>query len=788
MGDYVANETVLLNTHVISRNGGLFTTEFFDNESKYASLNEKQVHEVVGTVIEPIRSHYTFGGWQDTNGNILVKYYKTNGNKPHVGISTSESDYIYLNDIKDGSTYEPIWYDLECPTITSITTTTEFSETQEATIKASDAGGIDGYYIGQVKPTDEAIATGNVVFEKSSASEYTKTIDKDGIWYFGVMDESGNWLYESRTYTKAFLDCSQEYINQDNLNIKISYILGEKNKTIPFITATSIGYMATKWTINGQNVSSYDFSVENSICIPVWETNKYTLTYNANGGSCTVSNKTVAYKEAYGTLPTPSKTSFTFNGWFTSSGVQVSSSTIMDAQDCTIYAKWTGNFAVSVSNLNYTYTGDASKSKPSINVTQGQDSGYTITYGTTYGSYNLSSMPAYTNVGTYTIYYKVSASGYYDYCGSYTVTITKATATLTLSSSSGTIKYPTTQISFSLSSNLDLSEILITSSNTSVATVSRSGSVVYVSAKSFSDSATITCSFPSSTNYTSITKTYTVTTKKGDISYSASGYGGAYDGAYHTGSLIVNTSGCKVLYGTSAGSYTTSTMPSYCSAGSYQVYYQITGTNYNTVTGSFAIVLRKSSAMTIYDKGQTVDIKSGSIATTYRDQGYRTLVYWSNSSYSSSANQVAMASSNTATTLTTGLTCTRRVYSNEVGQVVFEFNFTNNSGSTKYIGASLDTDLYVNGDDGVPCSGTNTGFYMSSGGATFDFFCRNYAGIKHNATGLWVGAYSSRTSYLYYNGTTSSCSGIDSGMAVCWHNIRLPNGSSDTINCIFDMR
>ena len=74
-----------------------------------------------------------------------------------------------------------------------------------------------------------------------------------------------------------------------------------------------------------------------------WQVNRYTLTYNSNGGStCDPANKTVNYNTAYGTLCTPSKTGYKFKGWYTatSGGTAVTKDTKMGAENKTIYAQW----------------------------------------------------------------------------------------------------------------------------------------------------------------------------------------------------------------------------------------------------------------------------------------------------------------------------------------------------------------------------------------------------------------------------------------------------------------
>lgn len=72
----------------------------------------------------------------------------------------------------------------------------------------------------------------------------------------------------------------------------------------------------------------------------------YTVTFNANGGSCSTSSKTVTYGNAYGTLPTPTRSGYTFNGWYTAAtgGTKVTSSTAVSAtSNHTLYAHWTCN-------------------------------------------------------------------------------------------------------------------------------------------------------------------------------------------------------------------------------------------------------------------------------------------------------------------------------------------------------------------------------------------------------------------------------------------------------------
>jgi len=83
-----------------------------------------------------------------------------------------------------------------------------------------------------------------------------------------------------------------------------------------------------------------------------WSANSYTVTFNANGGAApTPASKTVTFDTEYRTLATTSRTSYTFEGWFTaaSGGTQVTATSIVSiTSDHTLFAQWTLNPALSL--------------------------------------------------------------------------------------------------------------------------------------------------------------------------------------------------------------------------------------------------------------------------------------------------------------------------------------------------------------------------------------------------------------------------------------------------------
>ena len=116
------------------------------------------------------------------------------------------------------------------------------------------------------------------------------------------------------------------------------------------------GYTFTGWytAANGGTQITKDTKVEvtsDQTIYAHWTANSYAVTFNADGGTVTANTKTVTFGNAYGELPTPTRSGYTFAGWWTAvdSGEQVNAgSTVKTASDHVLYAHWVLN-SVSVS-------------------------------------------------------------------------------------------------------------------------------------------------------------------------------------------------------------------------------------------------------------------------------------------------------------------------------------------------------------------------------------------------------------------------------------------------------
>ena len=248
----------------------------------------------------------------------------------------------------------------------------------------------------------------------------------------------------------------------------------------------------------------------------------------------------------------------------------------------------TKNFAIQespiiVSEREYTGTYDGNAHGITVIVINPAD-GATVKYGTTEGTYNLDASPTYTNVGEYTVYYKVTATNYSDVTGNVKVIINAKSisgVTVDLDNNQyiydGTAKTPIPTVkdgSTILTQNQDYT--ISYENNTNIGT----GTVIITGKGNYEGTAT---------------KDFTI--QKSPIVVSGQEYTGTYDGNAHgiTVTVANPTSGVTVKYGTTEGTYDLDASPTYTNVGEYTVYYKVTATDYSDVTGSAKVTINAKS-------------------------------------------------------------------------------------------------------------------------------------------------------------------------------------------------
>jgi uncharacterized repeat protein (TIGR02543 family) len=116
-------------------------------------------------------------------------------------------------------------------------------------------------------------------------------------------------------------------------------------------TPTRSGYTFLYWrdTPDGDFLYSVNagasFTPPSSITMYArWQVIQYTVTYNANGGTVSPTSATVNAGSST-TLPTPSRSGFTFNGWYTASSggsfLGLGGTSYTPSSSITIFAQWT---------------------------------------------------------------------------------------------------------------------------------------------------------------------------------------------------------------------------------------------------------------------------------------------------------------------------------------------------------------------------------------------------------------------------------------------------------------
>ena len=164
------------------------------------------------------------------------------------------------------------------------------------------------------------------------------------------------------------------------------------------VTAKSVGTAKIKIRTENGAFATCDVTVSNSSNQNPTPTTTYTLTYNANGGSVSPGSKTLNKGAQYGSLPTPTRSGYTFNGWYTASsgGSKVSSNTTING-NTTIYAQWTKN-STPTQIPNMTCTGTITRAGTKITVSPSSNdvkeykwviNGKTINGTNTYSEYKI---------------------------------------------------------------------------------------------------------------------------------------------------------------------------------------------------------------------------------------------------------------------------------------------------------------------------------------------------------------------------------------------------------------
>ena len=176
----------------------------------------------------------------------------------------------------------------------------------------------------------------------------------DNIWYPG---DSKKFKYQftipKTTLTLRTIGANGKASISSGINNSI-----ELNKEYSLTASEVTGYTFVNWTTSSQSINitnatsrtgaKVKFASFTSATVTAnYKVNTSTITWDANGGSVTPTSSTYTYDGDPVALPTPTRTGYSFNGWFTASsgGTRISDvgKTNKPTSNTTYYAQWAEN-------------------------------------------------------------------------------------------------------------------------------------------------------------------------------------------------------------------------------------------------------------------------------------------------------------------------------------------------------------------------------------------------------------------------------------------------------------
>ena len=229
------------------------------------------------------------------------------------------------------------------------------------------------------------------------------------------------------------------------------------------------GYTFTGWnTAKNGTGTTYTESTKmpssNTQLWSQWEVNSYTITFAPNGGSVTPTSKTFTINDSI-SLPTPTRTGYTFSGWKVTEKADVSNWTLNDVYtgtsipagkygNVTLTAQWTankitvkfsGNGATGGATADQVFTYDSAQALRANGFTRA----YTVTYNGNFSG-KTPTLGATSQTATYTFKNwnnAAAGNGSYTYTNGQTVTnpngATSGTTYLYAQWNSASVKLPT---------------------------------------------------------------------------------------------------------------------------------------------------------------------------------------------------------------------------------------------------------------------------------------------------------------------------------------------------------
>lgn len=332
---------------LVGNNQGTLNNSFYDSEVATGGSGTGKTTAEMKT-----QTTFTDGGWdfigESTNGtndiwalasdvNSGYPCFSWQGTLATPTVTTAEASDITINSatgngsitdlgFPDPTQYGVVWSTSINPTIALTTKTEEGIVTATGDFSSSITGLASGttYYVRAYATNSQGTAYGD---EVSFTTLVTVTFDENG---------------------------GETASNPESLNTTVGSTV-----TLPATEPTLTGHTFNGWndSADGEGVD-FDTTTEvtNNITVYAkWSANSYNITYNLDGGTNNVSN-TATYTYGIGlTLGAPTKTGYTFEGWYDNdafTGSAITEIGIAETDNKTLYAQWSANIYDITYNLD----------------------------------------------------------------------------------------------------------------------------------------------------------------------------------------------------------------------------------------------------------------------------------------------------------------------------------------------------------------------------------------------------------------------------------------------------
>ena len=283
----------------------------------------------------PTRTGYTFHGYFTEANGEGTKYYNADMSSAHIWDKANNTTTLYAhwtansytvtldaNGGTGGTTSVSATYDSAMPSATAPTKT---GYTFAGYYTEENGGGTKYYNADMSSANTWDIDTNpSTLYAKWTPKTYTVNLD--------MQNGAGGTAQVTATFDGAMPSATAP--------TKTGYTFAG------YYTSTNGG--GTKYyNADMSSAHNWDIDTNPSTLYAKWTANTYTVTFDAQKGSVSTASQSVTYDAAYGTLPTPTRHGFEFNGWYTTeNGGSEENTEVVDddiysiADDQTLYAHW----------------------------------------------------------------------------------------------------------------------------------------------------------------------------------------------------------------------------------------------------------------------------------------------------------------------------------------------------------------------------------------------------------------------------------------------------------------